>query len=215
MISKNVLCALVATLLLSTAIAQTASPPAAGWPRHLALNDGAALLYPPQVASWNGSALVFRSALALKAGAKASETFDHLWIFESRLQGCDKLVVHILGQSFRRPHRVPRRDFESGKSTSVERWQIRQRRHFGFRRNGVAFYLAVQNLVRGVCCLIAHEIELSADEIVHRRPRPAISKPLHLNADFLHQYQRAEVGGGAYACVAVGHLPLLRSHPVK
>ena len=75
MISKNVLYALVATLLLSTAIAQTASPPAAGWPRHLALNDGAALLYPPQVASWNGSALVFRSALALKAGAKGNETF--------------------------------------------------------------------------------------------------------------------------------------------
>jgi hypothetical protein len=81
---KAWLCAaLAAYSIVTTCEAQTAAPaPAkmapAGWPRHLAVADGALLVYPPQVASWTGDTIAFRCALGLRRGDSRDETFGTL-----------------------------------------------------------------------------------------------------------------------------------------
>ena len=63
------------------ATAQTPPPAApggvapAGWPRHVTLPQGALLVYAPQVTSWNGDRIAFRSAVAVRGGAVRDETF--------------------------------------------------------------------------------------------------------------------------------------------
>src|SRR4029453_17022338 len=75
---KRVLGAMLACLLVAQAQAQTASTtsnvPAAGWPRHTQVGDAALLVYPPQVVTWEGSAIAFRSAIALRKSG-GNETF--------------------------------------------------------------------------------------------------------------------------------------------
>lgn len=77
--------AAAACLAVAAAVSTAQTPPAkhamaaAGWPRHLDLADGGAvLIYPPQVSRWTDSTLAFRSALALKRGGAGGETFGTL-----------------------------------------------------------------------------------------------------------------------------------------
>ena len=70
----RVLCAVAACLFIAQAAAQTppakpaasSSVPAAGWPRHVQLADGALLVYPPQVQKWDGTSIAFRSAIGAR-----------------------------------------------------------------------------------------------------------------------------------------------------
>ena len=74
---KRVLGAMLACLLVTDVSgaspgwtpAARSNVPAAGWPRHVQLADAALLVYPPQVVQWDGSAIAFRSAIALRKGA--------------------------------------------------------------------------------------------------------------------------------------------------
>src|SRR4029434_579046 len=66
-------CLLVAQVQAQTP-SNTSNVPAAGWPRHAQVADAALLVYPPQVVTWEGSAIAFRSAIALRKGAD-NETF--------------------------------------------------------------------------------------------------------------------------------------------
>ncbi len=72
--------ALAAGLLLcGVAVAQTpaasSAPAPAGWPRHLALAQGALLVYSPQVTRWEGDRIDFRSAVAIKGAHVRDEQF--------------------------------------------------------------------------------------------------------------------------------------------
>ncbi|MCC6194340.1 MAG: hypothetical protein IT518_07715 [Burkholderiales bacterium] len=73
MIAKFVL--LVLTLACGAAAAQGPAVPAAGWPRHLVVGDGAVLVYSPQVLTWSGNAIAFRAAAAVKRAGPRDETF--------------------------------------------------------------------------------------------------------------------------------------------
>jgi hypothetical protein len=52
-----------------------APPPADPWPRTVDLSNGQVLVYQPQINSWNGNALDFRAALALKPSGSKDESF--------------------------------------------------------------------------------------------------------------------------------------------
>ena len=75
---KRVLGAMLACLLAAQVQAQTpgntSTVPAAGWPRHAQVADAAMLVYPPQVVTWEGSAIAFRSAIAVRKSG-GNETF--------------------------------------------------------------------------------------------------------------------------------------------
>ena len=104
--------------------------------------------------------------------AKRSITFGS---FSAACSAATSLSDDVLGQSLRRPHRVPRRNLEARQRAAVERRQVRKRRDLGLGRDGVAFDLAVLDLVGGVGGLVAHDVELAADQVVHGRAGAAIA----------------------------------------
>src|SRR5215475_15805041 len=53
----------------------TAQPPADPWPREVTINNALVLIYQPQINSWSGNVLDFRSAVALKPSASQAQTF--------------------------------------------------------------------------------------------------------------------------------------------
>ena len=57
------------------------APPVVGdqWPRQVSIADGTALIYLPQVNSWEGNRLSFRAAVAVKATGSNGETFGVIW----------------------------------------------------------------------------------------------------------------------------------------
>ena len=57
--------------------------------------------------------------------------------------------------------------------------------------------------------------EAGAGEIVHGRASAAVSDACHLHPELLHQDQRAQMRGGADACMAVGDLGFLGANPVE
>ena len=63
--------------------------------------------------------------------------------------------------------------------------------------------------------LVAHEIELAAEEIAHGRPRAAIRDAGHADAKLLHQHQRAEVRGGTDTGMPIGDLVFFCPNPVQ
>ncbi len=65
---------ILACVAATPAFAATAPAPA-GWPRHVALQQGALLVYSPQVVHWEGDRIVLRSAVALHGGNVRGETF--------------------------------------------------------------------------------------------------------------------------------------------
>ena len=55
--------------------AATAQPPADPWPREVTINNALVLIYQPQINSWSGNILDFRTAVALKPSASQAQTF--------------------------------------------------------------------------------------------------------------------------------------------
>jgi hypothetical protein len=51
------------------------APPADPWPREITISHAAVLIYQPQVNSWTGNVLNFRTALALKPSGSQAQTF--------------------------------------------------------------------------------------------------------------------------------------------
>jgi len=49
------------------------------WPRQIQLQDGTALVYSPQVESWQGNQLTFRSAVAITPSGSNDKTFGVVW----------------------------------------------------------------------------------------------------------------------------------------
>ena len=62
-------------LAQSQATASASALPADPWPRAIDLSNAAVLVYQPQVGTWNGNALDFRAALAIKPAGAANETY--------------------------------------------------------------------------------------------------------------------------------------------
>lgn len=61
------------------AAAASTAPAPAGWPRHVPLAQGGALLvYSPQVTRWDGDRIALRSAVAIKGGSAQDERFGTL-----------------------------------------------------------------------------------------------------------------------------------------
>jgi hypothetical protein len=59
--------------ICAAASAESIAP--SGWPRHVDVADTPVLVYTPQVVRWDGDALAFRAALAIKRGGARDETF--------------------------------------------------------------------------------------------------------------------------------------------
>ncbi|MDX2168602.1 MAG: hypothetical protein SF182_16130 [Deltaproteobacteria bacterium] len=57
------------------------APPASvdPWPRQLQLSDATALVYSPQVESWQGNQLAFRSAVAITPSGSSDKTYGVVW----------------------------------------------------------------------------------------------------------------------------------------
>jgi len=55
--------------------ATVAPPPADPWPREITISHAVVLIYQPQVNSWAGNVLNFRTAVALKPTGAQTETF--------------------------------------------------------------------------------------------------------------------------------------------
>src|SRR5271163_4356704 len=69
---------------------QAPTVPPDPWPRVLDLADGQALVYQPQVSSWTGNHLEFRTALAIKLNNAKEESFGV--IFASARTQIDKVM---------------------------------------------------------------------------------------------------------------------------
>src|SRR5262249_56649841 len=52
-----------------------AQPPADPWPREVTISTAQALIYQPQINSWSGNILDFRTAIALKPAGSQTQTF--------------------------------------------------------------------------------------------------------------------------------------------
>src|SRR5262245_13057402 len=52
-----------------------AQPPADAWPREVTISTAQALIYQPQINSWSGNILDFRTAIALKPTGSQAQTF--------------------------------------------------------------------------------------------------------------------------------------------
>ena len=76
-----------AVLAQAGSAAGAPSPPAQGgtqlpvdpWPVQIDLSSATVLVYSPQVNSWDGNALDFRSAVGVKAAGTGAETFGVIW----------------------------------------------------------------------------------------------------------------------------------------
>ncbi|MBM4266161.1 MAG: hypothetical protein FJ144_06020 [Deltaproteobacteria bacterium] len=72
----------------ASALAQSASPPSAAaagptapdWPHEIPLAGSTALVYQPQVNSWSGNWIEFRSAIAFKPQGSSEEAFGVVWV---------------------------------------------------------------------------------------------------------------------------------------
>jgi hypothetical protein len=58
----------------------TPTLPTDPWPRHLQLSNAEVLVYSPQVNAWNGNALDFRSAVAVKSAGTNAQAFGVIWV---------------------------------------------------------------------------------------------------------------------------------------
>jgi hypothetical protein len=63
----------------AAAASPASSVPADPWPRDVSLVNADALIYQPQVDSWNGNALAWRVAVALRPSGQKAETFGVIW----------------------------------------------------------------------------------------------------------------------------------------
>ena len=64
------------------------------WPRPVALSNANVLVYQPQVSSWDGNSIKFRSAIALKASGAKTETFGVVWATaRTQVDRVDRMVV--------------------------------------------------------------------------------------------------------------------------
>ncbi|HEV8502411.1 MAG TPA: carbohydrate-binding family V/XII [Casimicrobiaceae bacterium] len=74
----------------------TAAPPlpADPWPRSITLSNAAVLVYQPQVTSWDGHRIEFRSALAIKPAGAKEETFGVIFATaRTEVDKVDRTVV--------------------------------------------------------------------------------------------------------------------------
>jgi hypothetical protein len=58
---------------------QSATIPADPWPREVKVSNATLLVYQPQVESWEGNTLKFRSAVAVRPTGGEDETFGVIW----------------------------------------------------------------------------------------------------------------------------------------
>jgi hypothetical protein len=63
---------------LNVALAQT-PPPADPWPRQIALSNGTALIYQPQVSAWDGNQIQIRAAVAIKPAGSNAQTYGSIF----------------------------------------------------------------------------------------------------------------------------------------
>ncbi|MBL8529751.1 MAG: carbohydrate-binding family V/XII [Burkholderiales bacterium] len=74
--------------------AQPTQPSPDPWPRPLTLSNANVLAYQPQITSWDGNVIKFRSAIALKATGAKTETFGVVWAqARTQVDRVDRMVV--------------------------------------------------------------------------------------------------------------------------
>ncbi len=107
---------------------------------------------------------------------------------------------------------MPGGDLEALEPGLIERGQIRQHRESRRRGRGIANDTPVLDRVHRGGGLVAHQVELAAEEIVHGRTGATVGDRGQLGAERLQEQEPAKVGGRADAGVGVGcrHALLLR-----
>ncbi len=63
--------------------------------------------------------------------------------------------------------------------------------------------------------LVAHDVELAAEQVVHGRTSAAIGNAVEGNPELVAEHRHAQMRGRADAGMAVIHLFLLAPHPIK
>ena len=71
--------AIVAAAALNPAFAQAPPLPADTWPRQIALSNAAAVIYQPQVESWDGNQIQVRAAVSVKPAGAAGPSFGSVF----------------------------------------------------------------------------------------------------------------------------------------
>jgi hypothetical protein len=71
------------------------------------------------------------------------------------------------------------------------------------------------NLPGGVRRLVAHQVDLAAEQIVHRRRRALVRHGLHVDLERALEQQAAQMRGGAKAGIGEVDLALVRLQPLR
>ena len=105
---------------------------------------------------------------------------------------------------------MPDADLEALQPQLVERRNVRKRRHALLRSHRIRLHLAALDLGGGIGGLVAHEIHLAAEQIVHRRRGALVGNGQELGLDGAHEQQSAQMRGRSDPCVRQSDLVLVR-----
>ena len=151
-----------------------------------------------------------RAIRAHRLGAELREVGLEVRVPDRVLQGGVQAVHHALRRALGHIQPVPHHDLESLQPLLVERRDVRQRGYAFLAGDSIRLHLAALDLAGGVGGLVAHEIDLPAQEIVHRRRRALVGDGGEVCLDRRHEQEAAQVRGCSQARVRVGDLVLVR-----
>ena len=149
-----------------------------------------------------------------RRGAELGEARDDVLVLQRGLQRRRQLGDRVLRRAGRRVEPVPDADLEVGQAGLGGGRQVGQRRQPLRRRDRVGLHLAALDLAGGVGGLVAHEVDLAAEQIGHRRPGALVGHGGELGVDRVHEQHAAQVRGRADPGIGVGHRVRVRLHVV-
>ncbi len=140
-----------------------------------------------------------------RRGPELGEALADGRVGDRRLQRLVELGEHVVRGAGRGVEPVPDADLE------VRQAALGGGRHVGQvgeplgRGHGIGLHLAAEDLAGGVRGLVAHEVDLAAEQVGHRRAGALVGHGDDLGADRRHEQHAAEVARRADAGVGVGH----------
>ena len=118
------------------------------------------------------------------------------------------------GVPFGRVEAVPDAELEVGQPGFGRRRHVGQVRQPLGRGHGIGLDLAAVDLLGGVGGLVAHDVDLAAEQVGHRRAGALVGNGDELGVDRDHEQHAAEMRGRADAGIGVGHLVGVGLHVV-
>src|SRR6185295_16618798 len=143
-------------------------------------------------------------------GPELGEALLHHRVLQAFLERGDELVEHGLRRALGRVQAVPDGDLEALQSLLVEGRQVGQRRHARLGRDAVRLHLAGLDLRGRVRRLVAQQVDLSAQEVIHRRPGSLVGHRQQVGLERAHEQHSTQVRRRADAGVGERHLVLVR-----